>query len=299
MRRSPSTPLPPRPTPEEVTALLPSVEVMSRIDDAFLSETNRAHPLDRTELERKGEFMVENGFNGRGIIPVRDNPKKPDVAYRLFLEKLGDDQNHTQLKAALASVGTAQSTRFLRLLLDQRKKKTPIEILAKQCGIGIPQLREIWRTARLDEGMLALLNAYPRAMKDVARDTRSTREACKFCGGTGKLVDEYAEQKPEKLQLQPRKRGKRDLKDLDLDLPDPAPVLITCPSCSGRGWARKSGDKEARSLMGQILGVSGKPGPLISSTVTNINLESVINEIEQLQTKRPAGIYDARDQKEK
>ncbi len=226
-------------------------------------------------------------FDGRGLIKIRDK-KSPDLAYRLFLKQLGDDENHTALKTALVIVGTPQAEKFLAFLFNPRKRKTPIEVLAKQCGIGIPQLREIWRTARLDQGMMALLNAYPKAMEDVAKDSRSTREACKFCSGSGRIVDENAPQRVERPRLIHRKKRE--------EVAEPEPVLISCHSCRGRGWVRKSGDKEARALMGQILGVSGKPAPLFASNVTNISVESVINEIEQMggsgSQRKATGIYE-------
>jgi hypothetical protein len=230
------------------------------------------------KLERRFNVMTETGFDGRGQVKVHGSRGRPDLPYRLFIKSLGDDRNHTGLKLALASVDNPAAKRFLHYLFDARRSRTPVETLAKMAGVGIPQLRQIWRQARLDEGFLCLLNAYPGAMKDVALDARSTREICKPCGGTGKLVDDT---RPVPM-IRSSRRNAED---------PPPPVLITCANCQGKGWMRKSGDKDARLLMGQILGVSGKPAPLVNSTVTNITLESVINDIELMTGSK--GIYDA------
>lgn len=235
-------------------------------------------------LERPiANLMNEKGFDGRGIIKIRPRRSQPDLAYQLFIQSLGDDANHTHLKLALSSVDTIPAQKFLAYLFNPKLKKTPIETLAKRCGIGIPQLRDIWRSARLDQGLLALLNEYPETMKDVARDARSTREACKFCGGTGQIVDEH--QPP--IIVRMGKRGEE---------PTTKPALTRCHSCDGEGWVRKAGDRDARQLMGEVLGVSGKKAPVFASTTNIFSVESVIAEIDQMQTRSNnagKGIYDA------
>jgi hypothetical protein len=265
---------------------MPSNSFMESLDALYASKGNPGDDdLDQTVADpiemHSRTHMMETGFDGRGDIPIR----APDLAYQLFLKTLRDDDDHTQLKLALSQAGTAAADKFLSKLFNPANKNRTIETLAKSCGIGIPQLRDIWRTARIDEGLMNLLNEYPRAMKDVARDSRSTREACKFCGGTGKIVDEHAEP-PEVIRPRGRRRSK-----LDYDAPEPKPVLIACPNCKGFGSIRKVGDKDSRALMGQILGVSGKVAPLVDARTSIFNLESVIGDIEQMQKAQPT-VYD-------
>lgn len=244
---------------------------------SFPAEKLRQMP---EKLDEQYNVVAEPGFDGRGMVKIRTKPDKPDLAYRLFMKSLGDDADHTRLKTSLIAVDHPAARRFLAYLFDGRKRRTPIETLAKMAGLGIPQLRDIWRQARLDEGLLALLNEYPRTMKDVALDARSTREMCKPCGGSGKLIDES----------RPALRNRNDVA---------VPFYIDCPPCNGKGWVRKPGDKDARQLMGQILGVSGKAAPLVNTSVTNITLESVINDIESMSKlmsrgQPQPGMYDVK-----
>lgn len=221
-------------------------------------------PENIVKRPKKG-FFVETGEGGRGRIPggSRGIIDKP---YEDFIKTMDLDE----LKGALAFADSTKAQDFLSALLSPKFKNWSMSTIAKHHGIGIPQLRAIWRDHKLAQAMQKFTDAAPEVAADIAEDAKSSRVVCSRCDGYGVI-----KQEPEY--------------DVDGCIIPTTPNQ--CPQCQGRGWMRKPGDSDARKLMLETIGFAGKRAPLIQTNVTNItSVESVIEELDR--TVRGEGAVD-------
>ena len=149
----------------------------------------------------------------------------------------------SELASALSSQSDQRFILLVQRLLDPDYSKHKLSTLCRSLDLNIRDMVEGFRDAKILEGWLRASLHLPDVMEDVAIDAKSRQVVCARCEGSGKIF-----------------RGKGD----DAE-------QVNCPECSGDGQVRKSGDKDARNLMFESIGLTGKRGPLIAQQFNTLD----------------------------
>lgn len=190
-------------------------------------------------------------------------PKKPkppvDLAPKMapvdrFSEDLGRD-------AVLEMLVTAEKgSKFESLYTEIQRygsHKVSLATLCMRLGISWASLIEFHRNYNVQRGLLRAANHAPEIIEDVAGDSKSKNQGCKRCDGAGKLPDPTLSA------------------DGDVHLTKP------CPDCDGRGVVRVPGDQGSRTLLFEMLGLTGKAknGPMfqLNQQFNGSGVESIAN----------------------
>lgn len=178
-----------------------------------------------------------------------------DSVYHALIEGLSYD------KSFLDSLTCSEDDAIRGLvsdLLNPANRSVSISRLASIRKISPNALLELWRNFQVTAAMQTLSGGLPALCADIMVDAQSSTVVCEHCQGYGII------------------RADPDL----MPAPDEAPavmqaprvvkaITISCPACGGSGSARKPGDTDSRKLVTEILGLTGKKGPM---TQTNIQV---------------------------
>lgn len=126
-------------------------------------------------------------------------------------------------------------------MLAPKNRKASLVALCRKLNIRWDEMIDFHRNYNVQRGLLRASNHVPQIIDDVAVDSKSRSAGCMRCDGAGKL-------------------------------PDPAmsvngEVHLTkdCPDCEGKGVVRVPGDQGSRTLLFEMLGLTGKSkGPLVA-----------------------------------
>jgi hypothetical protein len=157
----------------------------------------------------------------------------------------------------MASAADPENTRldtFLRALVDPAYRSVSIKNLTRQFGISLLQVHDIWRESRMHHGMMRMLNHVPDILEDTAVDARSTMGVCPRCDGIGTVMPETTAK-------------------------DEVPSVRSCPECEGKQKVRRPGDKVARELVFESIGLTGKRGGPLVAIQNNMATESGLEEV--------------------
>lgn len=139
------------------------------------------------------------------------------------------------------------------LLLDPIHRGKTLATIARKVDIGYPDLLRFITSARLAEGVLQMSAHVPQVLEDVAIDAKSRIVTCPACEGKKVIA------------------VKRNSEADEDGGPDGEPTVKQCPTCEGTGKLRKLGDADARSLVFETFGLTGKGK---GGVIVNVNQQS-------------------------
>lgn len=161
---------------------------------------------------------------------------------RRFAENVPEDL----FTAALESSTDPKFVNFLAARINPLYKNHSLASLARKFNVTLADLDDLYRNYQLHVGMVRMMEHVPQVLVDVAEDAKSRIVVCSRCDGEGKLLDE--------------KQNQRE-----------------CPVCNGIGRVRQSGDKAARDLVFESIGLIGKRGPMVAIQ-NNFGLDSGLED---------------------
>lgn len=152
-------------------------------------------------------------------------------------------------------------------LLDPEYKDVALGTLCERVGLSIHQLMDFYRKTKMDEGVMRVHKHVPDILEDTAKDALRTEESCWKCQGEKEIKDGEGKKSP-------------------------------CPECKGKGTIIVKGDTDARKLIFETVGLTGKKGPLIAQ---QFNLgggadtqEDVMKNVHRLMERKDDGtVVDA------
>lgn len=207
---------------------------------------------DNASAETAALAVVPNKpkrLNKRGTTGLRTEARK-DKLFRRLERLMGQDTI-----AALVHSGDDKLVELANYLLDPSFRASSLPRLAERAGVKYAAVLDAFRRYKHDEAMVTAARHLPKVMEDTAIDAQSRREQCWVCpDGSGKVMKRERVPNPE--------YGSPDHPDVaefvDVD------VERTCANCYGHGWVRISGDPDARKLVLEAVGITGKRGPVVA-----------------------------------
>src|SRR5215510_3480265 len=125
---------------------------------------------------------------------------------------------------------------FLQALSDPTYARCSFPTLLRKFNISLHEAQTLYTDHMRHMGLLLLSSQLPEVMTDVAEDAKSYMKTCPRCDGDKVVVFTRGNKKARK----------------------------TCPECRGTGEVRMIGDKHARDLVFESVGLTKKQGPLFA-----------------------------------
>lgn len=204
--------------------------------------------------------------------PVPENSSL-DIPAKRFWENI----EREELEFALNQIPDDRYLKFLSDLHNPVMARLTFSKILKNNKITLHEVQMIYTDHMRHMLLLRMSNKAPQLGSDVADDSLSQLILCPRCDGKKILIE----------VLERDDKGKI-LKTVDRD----------CPLCEKLGKIKVPGDKHARDLMYESLGLINVKGPLINSTHNNLNLslsgpnpnssvESLLKLTQSITTRRP------------
>jgi len=182
-----------------------------------------------------------------------------DIPMNLFWEAVDLDR----MEDALEESGKANALRLIEFM--NRTGATNMSKAARECGISLQELNEMYKKHSLALGMIGVSEHLPKVMLDTAVDAESTFDVCDRCDGTGEVT---------------RTKVVND---------EAVTIDEACPKCKGAREVRVSGDAKARDQVFKMAGLADT-GPMVAIQ-TNLNigdsLDDTLATAQQLLIKQP------------
>jgi hypothetical protein len=217
---------PPKPPPDEIITAGPMTPAMELARAAIDTEMT-VHDLEQRAIQaRLGPAKINESLalvrrdpvTGKDVI--LEHPQGVRAAAANILEAVGRDR----FISALEHSTDPRATNLCSVMLDPFYAA---ESFAKQCQrAGLDPLRalQFFKDFTVAQGIASAASHVPVLLQDLARDAASQDFPCAFCGGAGNV---------------PTRMG--------TDIP--------CPECHSTGVQHVPGDKDARQLYFEIMGV--------------------------------------------
>jgi hypothetical protein len=190
----------------------------------------------------------------RGGRPVPLAPSE-DKAVRTFYETVPSAE-------FCDALGLSKDEKFEtlgRLMLDPRRRDTSFATKMIIAKVTLVDLYDFWSKHQLHVGLLKLANRVPKILDDVAQDAESKMVACSRCDGIGTVLDLGPNNE---IAAKPR----------------------VCPLCEGTRKIRAVGDKAARDLVFESVGLTGKRPPPVAIQ-QNFGLDAELGDVLLLSQK--------------
>lgn len=205
----------------------------------------------------------------RGEVPACGSGEV-DVSYLAYLTKLeprADSDRGRALRHALALSRDPRFVEFLRRLSAPRYSRWRLETIAKSCEISLPQFAEFWKSAQQMRALAIAQDGAVEVMDDLVEDAKRQRGICDRCDGYGFVKVEADD----------------PFREIDESRPDAMPTR-ECPKCLGKGMLLKEGSSEARKLLFETAGLSGKRAPMvqINQSFGGASIESAVDRLNRI-----------------
>lgn len=203
------------------------------------TETNILTAAEERSRRRRMKNSKAKKYDGRARGQLKDGKKNGTASLprvREALENFYKEVELPELKQALELSNDPKYQLLLAALNDPRFSNCSFSTLCRKCRMSLQDVVEIWRSHLQVKGIVKMMVHMPSVMEDVAIDSKSKMVTCNVCQGVGKL------------------RGKEVNMKHD-------PI---CPECHGDGVVRLLGDKDARLLAFETVGLKKGAG------ITNI-----------------------------
>lgn len=197
-----------------------------------VAKTNQRDSVGTRKGKTKGPVPGKlKRYDGRAV-----NNARFDKQLRSFYEEI----DLPEFKSALELADDPRMKMFFYALSSPKMHEHTFAELCKRCKLTLKEISELWRNHQLHRGMIRMMNQMPKVMEDAAIEAQSRTILCVSCDGTGKTVDEGVNRQKSSV----------------------------CPECHGDGKIRIPGDKDARSLVFESVGLRKGAGQ-------NVNLVQV------------------------
>lgn len=171
-----------------------------------------------------------------------------DLPMKRFIENVPDNE----FSAALESSPDPKFATFLAARADPAYATLSFSALCRKFNISLQDVDDLWRNHQLHRGMIQMMTHVPQVLEDVAQDAKSKMVVCTRCDGEGVLVSNNG--------------------------PDDTGGARVCPVCDGAKKIKVSGDKAARDLVFESIGLTGKRSPMVAIQ-QNFGLDSGLEDI--------------------
>ncbi len=201
--------------------------------------------------------------DARGLVP-----KSADLD-PIYVEFVDGLCTSTELKSALATLGSDRAMKFLGELLRLEKQRgsgsKTIVAAAKKCGIGLDTLAEMWRSHSTALAMMKLVSAAPQLADDLVVAASNRPALCPACQGEG--IIELRLQLCDECNGYGKKGGYPE-NPVCAACRGTGKKLTTreCPQCRGTGEVVRAGDKDAREHALKWAGFIDQPGKSSSNS---------------------------------
>ena len=149
------------------------------------------------------------------------------------------------------------------LVFASGKGRLSFAAVLRKVNMPLADIQKVYIDGSKQLGVLELANRFPAIAADIGEDARSRDEACPVCQGTGSLPMPALEAAA----------------DAELD-------AAGCRACKGSGTMRVMGDKHARDMVANLLGLGQKAGVTINNLLSqNANFGGGQDRIEDLLAK--------------
>lgn len=234
----------------------------------------------------------------KAIEVVKGDPSEGQAHLDLPMQRFWERCNIPQLEDALALSTEKRWTELLRVMHHPITRNWSMTRIAKRCGLTLGDLTKFWRDSRMQQAMLITSDALPGVMQNIADDASNRKHACPRCDGYGTLLNDRAGNSnyPQALDDSPQTPVFEGAVGTSLNSEQP---LRPCPECRGTGEVTARGDNDARKLLLEVGGVTGKKAPVIMNQHNHFP-GSVENFVDKWD-KDDGGVMDAEfeDVKEK
>lgn len=112
------------------------------------------------------------------------------------------------------------------MMTDSGYSRWSVARLCKELNVSYERLASCYHKSKVDEGKIRMAAHLPQVMEDTAIDAKSTEVLCPICSGTGSVADDES--------------------------------AVACKECNGKGSVRRPGDQNARKLIFESAGLTGK-----------------------------------------
>lgn len=174
---------------------------------------------------------------GRNVSRKQDLP----APIEMWMSAVGKDE----MVQALEHTHDPRHGKLAKLLVDPRRPLTLVKA-CKEADVTLADFVEAFQKYQVHLGTVRLMRHIPQVMEDVGEDAKSRSEPCMRCDAWGyiKVGDDVVlqEEQPEWVP-----DGNR-----------------LCPQCHGRKEVRVPGDKLARELVFEAVGLTGKKAPAVA-----------------------------------
>jgi len=202
------------------------------------TEVNPLTAAEERGRRRKHPHSKAKKYDGRHY---SKNAVVARQASREALENFYKEVKMPELKQALEVSNDPRYNMLLAAINNPRFNNCSFAELCRKCRMSIQDVVDLWRNHLKTKGIVRMMGHLPDIMEDVAVDSKSRMVTCDKCQGEGKLYGQTINR-----------------------VEDPI-----CPDCHGDGVIRVQGDKDARLLTFETVGL--RKGSVGQVNVLNVN----------------------------
>jgi hypothetical protein len=213
-------------------------------EDLESSSVKQSIKAELSQSRKPGRPATQKDKNGRPV-PVRADRDQP---MKSFFESI-PPATFEEVVCVSDEPKFLDSTRRSKIRLYQTTSRMT---LCRNFGISLRDLLNVWFSYMRDLGRLAIFTRLPEIAQQTAEDALSREVACGCCDGMGKVMNDEGQQ--------------------------------SCPMCQGAGKIQMPADKDARRLVLEIAGLTGRNKVSVVAIQQNcgVNLEDNVREIEKI-----------------
>ena len=204
---------------------------------------------------------------------------------RRFIDSVPDKE----FAEALEHAPDPKFQTFLAARADPAYRGLSFAALCRKFNISLADVDDLWRSHQLHVGMIEMMNHVPRVMIDIVEDAKSHQGTCTRCDGSGTITRDSdigsgsAEAPRSRGSGSGEERGRvREARPTERV---EGLARITCPVCDGTKKVRVIGDKAARDLVFESIGLTGKRPPGVAIQQNNYGLDAELSEVLMMSQK--------------
>jgi len=182
---------------------------------------------------------MKHDKNGR----LRPKQASRDLPMKTFIENVP----RAEFEQALELSPDPRFRQLFDGMTDPHLARMSFAGLCKQFSITLNDIHDLWRNHQLHKALIRMSTYTPEILEDIAIDARSKMQGCTHCNGSRVVTDTEG-------------------------------AVWPCPVCRGAGEVRVPGDKNARVLTYEALGLMKRGGPLVAIQ-QNFGLDAGLEEI--------------------
>ena len=211
-------------------------------------------PVERIPIRGEDGNVVKHPGYHHNSVKLERNRARVQKELRAFY----DSTPLPKLKKAIELTDNPKLRMLYAALNNPALYNSSFADLCRRCKVTIVDLVGAWRHFHIAEGMANAIHHVPQVMEDVAVDALTRVIKCPDCEGDGKVANTSPKRMPDYI----------------------------CRTCHGDGIVRIKGDDNARKLLFETMGLTGKDARVVQNQSITINqpppsLEDSIRDTEK------------------